>query len=76
VQCFLQVLKQVIATVLTCQLDKIVFQKRLYQNKQLTTLFAMQEVLNFFPIIHFYKTMQDQSNFTEVLSTVIMQVYS
>jgi len=38
-------------------------------------LFAMQEIMRFFLIIHF-SIMNHQSNFTQVLfSAVIMQVY-
>ena len=54
----------------------IVFQKHLYWNKQLTTLFVMQEALYFFLIIHFYIMIQGQSNFTQAFSAVIMRVYS
>ena len=39
-------------------------------------LFAMQEVLYFFLVIHFCIMLQDQSNFTQAVSAVIMQVYS
>jgi len=54
----------------------IVFQNQLYWIEQLTTLFAVQEVLNYFFIIHFYIVIQNlPCNWTQAFFfTVILQV--